>query len=162
MTGTSRTVVKKNKGCGARTCQEGSTQWREPAYEVGGELCSHELPHLRAQRRHHNKGDRDTDWKEWATKRPDWRQENLTSAFERFVERKWQDTLNVAAAEPSSWNAGREKSSPSEGAQDKAAQVGKGVPRVSGAVNVVEQEPPPGPTPHRGTFPSEGSAGRGT
>ncbi len=84
-----------------------------------------------------------TDWKEWATKRPDWMQENLTSAFERFVERKWQDALNIAAAEPSSWNAGREKSSPSGGAQDKAAQVSKGVPRVTGAVNVVEQELPP-------------------
>jgi hypothetical protein len=29
-----------------------------------------------------------TDWKEWATKRPDWMQQDLTSAFERFVERK--------------------------------------------------------------------------
>jgi hypothetical protein len=47
-----------------------------------------------------------TDWKEWATKRPDWMQLDLTSTFERFVERKWQDALNVAAAEPSSWNTG--------------------------------------------------------
>ncbi len=69
-----------------------------------------------------------TDWKEWAIKRPDWMQQDLTSAFERFVERKWQDALNVAAAEPASWNAGREKSSPSGGTQDKAAHVGKGVP----------------------------------
>jgi hypothetical protein len=29
-----------------------------------------------------------TDWKEWATKRPEWMQEDLASAFERFVERK--------------------------------------------------------------------------
>ncbi len=81
-----------------------------------------------------------TDWKEWATKRPDWMQENLTSAFERFVERKWQDALNVAAAGPSSWNTVREKSGPSGGAQDKAAQASKGMSRVTGAVNVVEQE----------------------
>ncbi len=46
------------------------------------------------------------DWKEWATKRPNWMQQDLTSAFERFVERKWQDALNVAAVEPSSWSAG--------------------------------------------------------
>jgi hypothetical protein len=28
-----------------------------------------------------------TDWKEWATKRPEWIQEDLGPAFERFVER---------------------------------------------------------------------------
>jgi hypothetical protein len=103
-----------------------------------------------------------TDWKEWATKRPDWMQQDLTSTFERFVERKWQDALNVAAAEPESWNAGREKSSPSGGTQDKAAHVDKGALRVTGAVNEIEQKPPPGLTPHHGTFPSEGSVGRGT
>jgi hypothetical protein len=84
-----------------------------------------------------------TDWKEWATKRPDWMQQDLTTAFERFVERKWQDALNVAAAELSSWNAGREKSSPSGGTQDKAAHVGKGVLKVTGAVNVIEQKASP-------------------
>ncbi len=41
-----------------------------------------------------------TDWKEWATKRPEWMQENLASAFRKVVERKWQDALNIAAAEP--------------------------------------------------------------
>ncbi len=60
-----------------------------------------------------------TDWKEWATKRPDWMQENLASAFERFVERKWQDALNIAAAEPSSWGVEKEKISSSRGAHDK-------------------------------------------
>jgi hypothetical protein len=53
-----------------------------------------------------------TDWKEWATRRPDWMQQDLTSAFERFVVGKWQDALNIAAAEPASWNVGREKSGP--------------------------------------------------
>ncbi len=103
-----------------------------------------------------------TDWKEWATKRPDWMQENLTSAFERFVERKWQDALNVAAAEPASWSAGREKPSPSGGAQDRTVPGSKGVLKVTGAVNVVEQEPPPGLTLHHGMFPSEGSVRGGT
>jgi hypothetical protein len=50
-----------------------------------------------------------TDWKEWATKRPVWMQEDLASAFEKFVERKWQDALNIAAAEPSSWGVEKEK-----------------------------------------------------
>jgi hypothetical protein len=44
-----------------------------------------------------------TDWREWATRRPDWLQQDVTTAFEGFVKRKWQDALNVAAAEPASW-----------------------------------------------------------
>jgi hypothetical protein len=39
-----------------------------------------------------------TDWKEWVTRRPEWMQEDLGSAFEGFVEWKWQDALNIAAA----------------------------------------------------------------
>jgi hypothetical protein len=39
-----------------------------------------------------------TDWKEWATRTPDWMQQDVATVFERFVERKWQDALNVAAA----------------------------------------------------------------
>jgi hypothetical protein len=47
------------------------------------------------------------DWKEWATKRPEWIQEDLGATFERFGrERKWQDALNEAAAEP---NPGSQK-----------------------------------------------------
>ncbi len=101
------------------------------------------------------------DWKEWATKRPDWMQENVASAFERFVERKWQDTLNVAAAEPSSWNVEKEKSSSSRGDQDKATYASKGVPKATGAVTWSSRKPPPGPTSHCGTFRSEESVGRG-
>jgi capsid protein len=41
------------------------------------------------------------DWKEWATKRPDWMGQDTGTAFEAFVERKWLDALNIAAAEPS-------------------------------------------------------------
>ncbi len=40
------------------------------------------------------------DWKEWATMRPDWMRQDVTTAFEAFIEKKWQDALNVAAAEP--------------------------------------------------------------
>jgi hypothetical protein len=41
-----------------------------------------------------------TDWREWATKRPEWVREDLGTAFEKLVERKWQNVLNVAAAQP--------------------------------------------------------------
>jgi hypothetical protein len=103
-----------------------------------------------------------TDWKEWATKRPDWMQENLASALEKFVESKWQDALNVAAAEPSPWGVEKEKISSSRGTQDKATYASKGVPKVTGAVNVIEQEATPGLTTHRGTSRSGESVGHGT
>jgi hypothetical protein len=67
-----------------------------------------------------------TDWKEWATKRPDWMQQDAAATFERFVEKKWQDALNVATAEPASWNVGREKFSPSGGTQEKTAPTRRG------------------------------------
>jgi hypothetical protein len=86
-----------------------------------------------------------TDWKEWATKRPDWMQQDMTSAFERFVERKWQDALNIAAAELASWSMGREKLSSGGGVQDKIAPISKGTLKVTGAVNVVEQKASPRP-----------------
>jgi hypothetical protein len=41
-----------------------------------------------------------TDWKEWATRRPEWIHENVENVFEKFVDQKWKDVLNVAAAEP--------------------------------------------------------------
>jgi hypothetical protein len=82
------------------------------------------------------------DWKEWATRRPDWMQQDVTSAFERFVERKWQDALNVAAAEPPSWNAERKKSGSGGGTQDRVVPASKGMLKVTGAVNVVEQKAP--------------------
>jgi hypothetical protein len=82
------------------------------------------------------------DWKEWATKRPDWMRQDVATAFKRFVERKWQDALNVAAAEPASWGMGREKSVPSGGAPDRLTPTGRGTLKITGAVNVVEQESP--------------------
>jgi hypothetical protein len=79
------------------------------------------------------------DWKEWATKRPDWMQQDVATTFERFVERKWQDALNVAAAEPVPWSMGRERLSPNGGTLDRTAPTSKGMLKVTGAVNVVEQ-----------------------
>jgi hypothetical protein len=84
-----------------------------------------------------------TDWKEWATKRPDWMRQDVATTFERFVERKWQDALNVAAAEPTVWSMGRERFSPSGGTLDHTAPTSKGMMKVTGAVNVVEQRVPP-------------------
>jgi hypothetical protein len=80
-----------------------------------------------------------TDWKEWATRRPDWLQQDVTTAFEGFVERKWQDALNVAAAEPVSWWGDREKASAGMRPPDRVTGTSKGALKVTGAVNVIEQ-----------------------
>ncbi len=82
------------------------------------------------------------DWKEWATRRPDWMRQDMTTAFEAFVERKWLDALNVAAAEPAPWKGDRERAAVGMWAPDKAASGGKGMLRVTGAVNVIEQGDP--------------------
>jgi hypothetical protein len=88
------------------------------------------------------------DWKEWATKRPDWMRQDATMAFEAFIESKWLDALNVAAAEPASWKGDGERAAGGARAPDKATSSGKGVLRVTGAVNVVEQrDPPRSPSP---------------
>ncbi len=79
------------------------------------------------------------DWKEWATKWPDWMRQDATSAFETFIERKWLDALNIAAAEPAPWKGDGERAVGGVRAPDNATGSGRGVLRVTGAVNVIEQ-----------------------
>ncbi len=80
-----------------------------------------------------------TDWREWATRRPDWMQQDVANAFEGFVERKWQDALNIAAAEPASWRGDGEKANPGVRPPDRTAATSKEALKITGAVNVVEQ-----------------------
>jgi hypothetical protein len=88
------------------------------------------------------------DWKEWATRRPDWMTQDVATTFEAFVEKKWLDALNVAAAEPASWRADGEKAGAGMRAPDKVASGGKGTLKVAGALNVVEQrDSPRSPSP---------------
>jgi hypothetical protein len=47
-----------------------------------------------------------TDWRQLAKEWPVWIRESIEEAFWNFVDQKWRDALNVAAAEPSSWGAG--------------------------------------------------------
>jgi hypothetical protein len=47
-----------------------------------------------------------TDWRQWAKERPAWMREAIEEAFWNFVDQKWGDALNVAAAEPPVWSAG--------------------------------------------------------
>jgi hypothetical protein len=89
------------------------------------------------------------DWKEWATKRPEWMREDMGLTFEKFVERKWKDALNVAAAEPQPWGSEREKAVTAKAATEKAPQGHKGTNKMTGIVNVVNQQPP-----HRALSPT--------
>jgi hypothetical protein len=102
-----------------------------------------------------------TGWREWATRRPDWMQQDVATAFEGFVERKWQDALNIAAAEPTSWRGDGDKANPGVRSLERAAATSKETLRITGAVNVVEQEAPSRSLSPPGTSPSAGSAGRG-
>ncbi len=63
----------------------------------------------------------------------------MATAFEGFVERKWQDALNIAAAEPASWRGDGERVNPGVRPPDKTMATSKGALRITGAVNVVEQ-----------------------
>jgi hypothetical protein len=62
------------------------------------------------------------DWKEWATCQPEWIHENVGDEFEKFIEQKWKDALNEAAAEPGGWEAsgGRVERLPTENAMSLA------------------------------------------
>jgi hypothetical protein len=102
-----------------------------------------------------------TDWKEWAKKRPEWMGEDLGPTFEKFVERKWQDALNVATAGPQSWGLEKERVTAAKGATEKVSQGYKGTAKVTGAVNVVNQQPPRGRVHQRGQPPvGEGGGAR--
>jgi hypothetical protein len=50
----------------------------------------------------------------------------VTTAFEAFIERKWLDALNVAAAEPAPWRGDGERATAGMWAPDKAVSGGKG------------------------------------
>ncbi len=46
------------------------------------------------------------DWRQWARERPNWIRETTEEAFWNFVDQKWKDAINVAAAEPPAWGTG--------------------------------------------------------
>jgi hypothetical protein len=90
-----------------------------------------------------------SDWKEWATKRPEWIRGDLGMVFEGFVERKWRNALNVAAAEPQAWETEGskrdrgtvDKAASNRAAGERAVQGQKGATKTVGAANVVTKQP---------------------
>jgi hypothetical protein len=75
-----------------------------------------------------------TDWRQWAKERPVWMREAIEEAFWNFVDQKWRDALNVAAAEPPAWGAGSGgRAAPSDSARKEPA---KGPKAGAAAVHV--------------------------
>jgi hypothetical protein len=88
------------------------------------------------------------DWKEWATKGPDWAREDAALAFEDFIERKWLDALNIAAMKPTPWRGEGEKIGRRARSPDKISGGERGMMKLTGAVNTVERgEIPRSPSP---------------
>ncbi len=85
------------------------------------------------------------NWKEWATRRPEWAGGDMGEAFEKNVERKWKDALNVAAAEPQGWDVSGSKpdkgytEKPAWGRQlgEKPAAAARKTSRAIGAANIM-------------------------
>jgi hypothetical protein len=77
-----------------------------------------------------------TDWRQWAKERPVWMREAIEEAFWNFVDQKWRDALNVAAAEPPAWGAGGGgRTASQDGAKKetaKPAKVGAAAVHVTG------------------------------
>jgi hypothetical protein len=48
------------------------------------------------------------DWKLWVKERASWMQEDIDEEFCRFVDKKWKDSLNMAAADPLGSKASQE------------------------------------------------------
>jgi hypothetical protein len=80
------------------------------------------------------------DWREWATKSANWVGQDANLAFEDFIERKWQDAINIAATEPTAWKGEAEKAAGRAHAPDKVHGGDKGAMKLTGAVNAVGQQ----------------------
>jgi hypothetical protein len=74
-----------------------------------------------------------SDWKEWATNHPEWVHDDVGDAFKKFLEQKWKDALNVAAAEPGGWEGNRVKAEKTSA--ERAAGLARKVIATSGSVN---------------------------
>ncbi len=63
-----------------------------------------------------------TDWRQWVKERPACLREAIEEAFWNFVDQKWRDALNVAAAEPPAWGTGGgRRAAPQDGGKSRGA-----------------------------------------
>jgi hypothetical protein len=91
-----------------------------------------------------------SDWRQWVKERPAWMREAIEEAFWNFVDQKWRDALNVAAAEPPAWGAGSGgREPPQEGGRRGGAAEATKLAKAS--VHVAEVD---------GKRPRQGEGGR--
>jgi hypothetical protein len=78
-----------------------------------------------------------------------YKEARMGTAFEKFVESKWRDALNVAAAEPSGWEASgsgpartkQRKRTQKKTHAEKAAGSGKKTMKITEAENFMASSP---------------------
>jgi hypothetical protein len=72
-----------------------------------------------------------SDWRQWARERPTWMREAIEEVFWNFVDQKWRDALNVAAAEPPIWGTGSGKGALQEGQKRRGMVEAKKLAKAS-------------------------------
>jgi hypothetical protein len=77
------------------------------------------------------------DWRQWARERPTWMREAVEEAFWSFMDQKWRDALNIAAAEPAGWGTGGGKATAHESERRGATEAKK---LAQAAVHVTEAD----------------------
>ncbi len=82
------------------------------------------------------------DWRKWAKERPIWITGAVEEAFWTFMDQKWRDALNMAAAEPAGWNTGSSGAG-AQGADRKGpAEAAKKLSHAAIHVTAAEEKPP--------------------
>jgi hypothetical protein len=82
------------------------------------------------------------DWRQWAKERSTWIRGAVEEAFWAFVDQKWRDALNVAAAEPTGWNTGSVGAGTHGTDRRGPAEAAKKLSHAAIHVAVAEEKPP--------------------
>ncbi len=81
------------------------------------------------------------DWRQWAKERPTWMREAIEEAFWGFVDQKWRDALNVAAAEPAGWVTGSGRAAAHDSDKRGPAEAAKRLAHAAIHVAAAEEKP---------------------
>jgi hypothetical protein len=82
------------------------------------------------------------DWRQWAKERPIWIRGAVEEAFWTFVDQKWRDALNVAAAEPAGWNTGSSGTGTHGADRRGPAEAAKKLSHAAIHITAVKEKPP--------------------
>jgi hypothetical protein len=82
------------------------------------------------------------DWRQWAKERTLWIRGAVEEAFWTFVDQKWRDALNVAAAEPAGWTVGSSGSGTHGADKRGPAEAAKKLSQAAIHMAAVEEKPP--------------------